>query len=128
VTPDNPITGDEGHEARWAGRSEYMKKVAWLWRNRAFGFAAGVLKATTIGPVLTTGSPAVSNRPLVEGVVLRETPEGYWQWYCVRKMPWGKCLRVNLGWKLWDHPSKSTFGQYVCAVSFTMGYTDGNEA
>src|SRR3990167_6263045 len=97
LTPDNPVTGDAGHEARWLGRSAYLKKVAWLWRNRAYGFSSTVLRARSNGPVVIKGDPAVSNRPIVEGGVTRATPEGYWQFYFVKRTFRGRCLRVNLG-------------------------------
>jgi hypothetical protein len=126
VTPDNPVTGDAGHEARWVGYPSYMKKVAWLWRNRAYGFSASVLKAQTAGPVAIEGSARVSNRPLYEGRVLRWTPEGYWQWYYVRRNPLypKRCIRINLGWKLWDAPGHSMFGQYVLSINPVSGYSE----
>ena len=121
LTPDNPMTGDGGHEARWAGKPIYVKKVAWLWRNRAYGFGVRVLGARSAGPVQVKGNPHVSNRPLLEGLVLRSTPEGYWQLYYVKSTLRGKCLRVNLGWKLWGNPGEPIFGQYVFSVNPLMG-------
>lgn len=124
LTPDNPMTGDAGHEARWAGRPVYLKKVAWLWRNRANGFATSVLGARTEGPVSVKGDIRVSNHPLFEGLVRRSTPEGYWQFYYVKRSFKGRCLRVNLGWKLWGaRPSVASPRQYVCSINPLMGYS-----
>jgi len=126
VTPDNPLAGDSGHEARHAGRPRWYKVVAWHWRNRAYGFDANVLRADTRGPVTVDGDRLVGNHPLRQGAVWRTTPEGYWQFYYVRRNPLvkGRCIRVNLGWKLWDAPDTPLFGQYVFAVNPFMGYTD----
>jgi len=124
LTPDNPMTGDAGHEARWAGKPIYFKKVAWLWRNRAYGFShLPLVRARSLGPVTVNGNPAVSNRPFVEGLVIRTTAEGYWQFYYVKQTTRARCLRVNLGWKLWGSPMSATFGMYVFAVNPLMGFS-----
>ena len=125
LTPDNPMTGDAGHEARWLGKSVYLKKVTWLWRNRAYGFSSTVLRARSNGPITVVGNPAVSNRPIVEGSVLRTTPEGYWQFYFVKRTFKGRCLRINLGWKLWGTPGDGPlFGQYVFSANPFMGLSE----
>src|SRR3990167_9575509 len=122
LTPDNPMAGDAGHELRWIGKPTYIKKVAWLCRNRAYGFSSTVLRARSNGPVTVRGNPLVSNRPFVPGLVIRTTPEGYWQFYFVRRTFEGRCLRVNLGWKLWGTPGDGPlFGQYVFSANPFMG-------
>ena len=121
LTPDNPMTGDAGHEARWVGKPVYVKKVAWLWRNRTYGFSHEI-RARSRGPVEVTGNPAVSNRPFFPGLVIRTTPEGYWQLYFVKRTLKGRCLRVNLGWKIWTDPLRNPhFGQYVVSFNPLMG-------
>lgn|SRR3990167_3623577 len=123
LTPDNPMTGDAGHELRWAGKPVYFKKVAWLWRNRAYGFMVNsLMRAKSGGMILTQGNPEVRNSPtLIEGTVIRYTPNGYWQFYLVKRSFKNKCLRVNLGWKLWDAMDRPLFGQYVFSVNPLMG-------
>jgi hypothetical protein len=121
VTPDNPLTGDAGHVERWKGWPTYIQKLAWLWRNRAYGFSVNVLRAKSNGPVAVRGDPAVSNRPLKEGLVIRTTPEGYFQLYYIKRTMEKRCLRVNLGWKLWNEPGHPMFGQYVASINPFMG-------
>lgn len=124
VTPDNPLTGDGGHQLRHAGSSEYWRRVTWAWRNRAYGFSASVLKAVTDGPVYERGDYQVGNHPLHEGTRFLWTAEGFWQFYYVRRTISGRCLRINIGWKLWDHPGRPLFGQYVISINPLMGYTE----
>ena len=118
LTPDNPMTGDVGHELRWIGKPTYIKKVGWLWGNGAYGFTSTVLRARSNGPVTIQGNPKIGNRPFVPGLVIRTTPEGYWQFYYIKRTIKDRCLRINLGWKLWgpDQP-----WMYVCSINPLMG-------
>lgn len=123
-TPDNSLDGDEGWKER--GKPGYLSRVRWLWRNSMYGFAIGVLGAGlgNADRVVTTGDPKVSNRPLREGLVIRRVYRGskviYFQWYYVKAWLSTRCIRINLGWKLWgDHPT----GQLVHSPSLTMGYS-----
>lgn len=112
MTPDNPIDGDEGHVARWAGKSKYMQHVAWLWRNKAYGFTALNADGITEYDVATYGNPKIGNNPFVPGWCLR-TVDGYWHLYVI--LPYGKrFVRINLGWKLWGG---ANFGQYVSTIN-----------
>ena len=123
-TPDNSLDGDKGWKAQTT--PGYLSRVRWLWRNSMYGFAIGVLgaKFELTDRVVTTGDPKVSNRPLVEGLVIRRVYRGskviYFQWYYVKAWSSTRCIRINLGWKLWgDHPT----GQLVFSPSLTMGYS-----
>ena len=124
VTWDNPITGDVGHELRWLRKPKYVKKLTWLLRNRAYGFSSMVTGVKPWLNVKVNGDPLVGNRPLREGIVTRTTPDGTWQIYLVYKSFAGRCLRVNIGWKLWGDPSHPNFGQYTFAINPFMGYSD----
>lgn len=123
-TPDNPLTGDGGHDARHEGSSRWWRITTWLWRNKSYGFDASVLRARPARPWLNVkGDRLTGNHPLREGYCLRRTLDGYWQFYYVRRL--GKrCLRVNLGWKLWDASDAPLFGAYVFSVNPFMGYTE----
>ena len=117
LTPDNPITGDESHERRWAGKPVYLKKIAWLWRNKAYGFSKSVIGADTKLPAKVWGNPEVTDKGPVEGIAVWWTVDGYWQFYYIKKMPWRKVLRMNLGWKLWGDGTRSTDGMYVFTIN-----------
>jgi hypothetical protein len=94
--------------------------VAWLVRNNASGFDVSVLRARTNGPVKVIGNPKVSNRPLVEGLVIRTVPEGYFQCYYVKAYTKRLCVRVNLGWRLWNEPGHPKFGAFDCSPGLAM--------
>lgn len=132
-TPDNSLDGDKGWKTsnrpylvedskfkRWWNRTR------WLLRNSTYGFAIDVLGAKLLSTdvVVVRGNPKVSNRPLVQGLVVRTVRRNgklkYFQWYYVKAWSSTKCIRINIGWKLWgNRPS----GQLVFSPSFTMGYT-----
>lgn len=112
MTSDNPIEGDAGHQARWAGKSKYRQKVAWLWRNKAYGFTKFNAKGIDVFAVEERGNPAVSDKPYTPGWCLRRVGP-YWHLYAI--VPYfGRFVRVNLGWKLWRGPN---FGQYVATIN-----------
>ena len=113
-TPDNPLDGDGGWQQlhrpfkvednkfkRWWNRTR------WLYRNSAYGFAISVLGAKTKGTdtLIIEGNPSVSNRPLTNGLTFRtlyrDNKPIYWQFYYVKAWSSTRCIRVNLGWKLW---------------------------
>ena len=91
-----------------------------------YGFSIGVLGAKFADGdlIITEGDPKVSNRPLLEGLVIRRVRRGsktlYFQWYYVKAWSPTHCIRINLGWKLWgDNPT----GQLVHSPSLTTGYS-----
>lgn len=122
-TPDNSLDGDKGWKARV--KSGYISRVRWLWRNSMYGFAISVLgvKCRSTDRIGTEGNPKISNRPLVEGLVVRKVYRDskviYFQWYYVKAWSSTRCIRINLGWKLWgDSPT----GQLVFSPNPCMGY------
>ena len=100
-TPDNSLDG------AW---STYARRVAWCWRNVAYGFDISVLgvEVRSTDALIFEGDRDVGAKP----------PRSGWQWkrverdgktiafqlYGVRQYRhWPqRCLRVNLGWKLFD--------------------------
>lgn len=103
-TPDNPAWGDaQFHREQMAWtQSAYLRTVFWLWRNPAYGFDFEVLGARVPQGYryACRGDERVSNLPLHEGLVIRRMNE-YWQLYYVKAWTTTRCLRINLGWKLW---------------------------
>ena len=136
-TPDNPLDGDGGWQRehrpfvfednkfqRWWNRTR------WLYRNSMYGFAIDVLGAKTQpGDYLQIiGSTAVSNRPLHEGLVVRKLIRGgkpiYFQWYYVNAWSATRCIRINLGWKLWGFKDGEAINcQLTHSPNPFMGYS-----
>ena len=117
-TPDTSLDGDGGWKEehrrfkvedkpwkRWYNRS------TWLYRNSMYGFAIDVLGAKTRGSdvLVSFGDKATSNRPIRNGLIrrflYRDGKLIYFQWYYVRQWSATRCLRVNIGWKLWGFES-----------------------
>ena len=113
-TPDNSLDGDGGWQTEHrrfkvenAAWKRWYNRVTWLYRNSMYGFAIDVLGATTYGTdeLIVVGDPKVSNRPIYNGLVRRYIKRKgeivYFQWYYVRQWSSIRCIRINLGWKLW---------------------------
>lgn len=140
-TPDNSLDGDNGWRTehllilnrrgdKWDWLRTYLKRVLWLYRNPCYGFAIDVLGADLGLDFFMEhrGDRLTSNRPGHSGYVIytvytdngswgfSESPQ-YWQFYFVKQ--WGKssrCLRVNLGWKLWGSIAR-TRRQFVLSIN-----------
>jgi len=136
-TPDNSLDGDGGwqreHRPFLVESNKfyrYLNRTRWLYRNSMYGFAIDVLGTKTqAGDYLQiTGSTAVSNRPLHEGLVVRKLIRGgkpiYFQWYYVKAWSETRCIRINLGWKLWGFRENESVN---CQLTFSpnpfMGYS-----
>lgn len=123
-TDDNSLDGDSGWKTEhYVGWPRYLKRVLWLYRNPTYGFARTVC-GFQVQPgfkYLCNGDEAVSNLPLTEGKVFRTitNPDGSiaWQWYYVKAWPGKtKCLRINLGWKVWGHKQAGD----TCSLTFSI--------
>jgi len=137
-TPDNPLDGDDGwaehrpyrdEDAYW---KQYVNRVFWLYRNSMYGLSEDVL-GFTVEPGFTytcEGDEMVSNHPLVNGLVRRSLTSGgttYWQWYYVKAWSATRCLRINLGWKLWSGKQVGDKVSIVFSVNPFMGYSKGSK-
>lgn len=101
-TPDNSLLGDAGHKARWAGRSEYLQRVAWLWRNRLYGLRWNTLAAPVeVDAVFEIdGDLAIRNRKPGRAGFLRIRIGGYWQYKLIAQTGTTRCIQINFGWLL----------------------------
>ena len=105
LTHDNPIDGDYGHMLRWqSGGSRwriYCRRVAWLWRNRGYGFSYRVAGKSINGQTHFVGDRLVGDSPMHPGVCWA-TNGNAWQLYAF--FPWWRAehigLRVRLGWSI----------------------------
>ena len=119
-TPDNSLDGDapwrDGRRpfADNTGWRRYLNRIAWLYRNSMYGYAnsvvgfskdeSGVLVRSFEAPAgsgkpkgyETTGGPLLKWKVIYKGKV--KAFQMFWIW------PWGngRCIRMNIGWKLWD--------------------------
>lgn len=121
--PDTPCCGDAAfhtNQIAWT-TNKYLWTVFWQWRNPAYGFDATVLgvKIPNNFTYTSCGDELVSNSPLHNGYVFRKIlvdNKTYWQFYFVHGWTTTKCLRVNLGWKLWgDLPPGHTRSLVISA-------------
>jgi hypothetical protein len=137
-TPDNSLDGDKGwkNEHRLfkgshkvdTGWRRWINRFLWLWRNPAHGFKREYLGFSPEPGYTYTyrGNQHTGNRPLSNGVVYRKAtnPDGKvgFQFYLV--WAWSKkyCLRINIGWKLWQSPAVGEYAQHVFSVNPFMGW------
>jgi hypothetical protein len=102
-TEDNSLLGDAGHKERWAGKSEYLQMVAWLFRNPAYIFETECL-GVTVRPnavVCVLGNPRIKNRDNAEAGWYFCTVDSAWNFKGVFKWPFlAGCIMLELGWKL----------------------------
>lgn len=132
-TPDNSLDGDGGWKAENRpfmnesnGLKRWWNRTSWLYRNSMYGFAIDVLGARLdVEDVIEIeGNARVSNRPLLNGLVVRRVRRGgklaYFQWYYVKAWSGTRCVRINLGWKLWG---KQPSFQLVFSINPFMGYS-----
>lgn len=113
-TPDNPCDGDRGHWERHPGTdwwSTYFRRTAWFWRNVAYGFDIDVLGLDArLGDTLeVSGDLDTGTNTAHSGYVWRvlrraDGSKAGFQLYAIYVWPFWqtRCLRVNLGWKIWD--------------------------
>lgn len=100
LTDDNPIDGDDGHIDRWAGKPVWIRRIAWLWRNRAYNFSTYICGRDLSGPTNFWGNRRVSDNPMSPGVCWAYN-SGLWEVYAY--LPWPftrRGLRIRLGWKI----------------------------
>lgn len=132
-TPDNPADGDRAHRERHPGSgawATYKRRVAWFWRNVAYGFDIEVLGLSCrYGDELTvTGDTETTTNPVHSGYVWRVLkrngkPIGFQLYFVYRWLP-GRCLRGNLGWKLWDFEGEAVSCQWTGMVNPLFGCSE----
>ena len=124
-TPDNSLDGDRGHRERWPKDGAfwtYVRRVAWLLRNCAYGFNIDVIgfkhQEGDVKEVI--GDEAVGDKTGVSGMcrwkVFRDGKLVCFQLYFVKHYQifghW-KCVRVGCGWKIWSEPGPGRiYGQH----------------
>ena len=115
MTPNTNADGDPAHLERHPGTdwwSTYKRRTAWFWRNSAYGFdrtVAGIVSKRS-DTLAAYGNMDAGRRPFIPGYNIRKLYDENgklkaWQLYFCVAWPFGlfntKCIRGNLGWKLW---------------------------
>ena len=133
-TPDNSLDGDTGWRTQnMPYRPEnnkyqrWVNRFHWLWRNKLYGFGAACLsvrrpfycKVVESGDSLTSDQPNGRSGCYKIKWIDNEIRAGKrknncvaFQIYYVRQYKhWpGQCIRIIIGWKLWDRPYNASFG------------------
>lgn len=136
-TPDNSLDGDNGWKQEHrpfliedSKFKQWWNRTRWLYRNSMYGFAIDVLGAKTLptDTIQIIGDVNVSNRPLHNGLVkryiIRDGKPIYFQFYYVKAWSEIRCIRINLGWKLWSfQQDKATNCQLTFSPNPFMGYS-----
>ena len=104
-TPDAPLDGDSGFAVLYLPEKwpKYLRRVMWLWRNPAYGFAWSVLAFQPTSPDFKWyGTISIDQQRNGEGFgwYFITTPQGYFQFSFRKPMWYGKQLRFRLGWKI----------------------------
>jgi hypothetical protein len=116
MTHDNSIDGDKGHINRWnnsfitkyLSRNDklfiYIRRVAWLWRNKGYTFDYKYSGCMIGNTLITYGDPLVSDNSGISGTLFQYNENGNWEFYFIHQYSFNsrKCLRIRLGWKLDD--------------------------
>lgn len=137
-TTDNSLDGDGGWQSEhlWFKGSNskfvrYINRVRWLMRNTGMGFSEKVMGGVAEKGMRYTsvGDEATGNRPLHNGWVFRTitNPNGhgfYWCFYYVQSWSKTMCIRVLLGWKIWQYPQDGKKLPFTLNANPFMGWSD----
>ena len=127
-TEDNPAIGDSlfhTNQMHWT-KSYYLYALFWLWRNPAYGFDNYVGAVIPKGFFYESkGDELTTNSPLHEGWVYRKVRApsyndkivSYWQFYLVKRLTKTKCLKLNIGHKLWGNIQAGQVRSLVCTIN-----------
>jgi hypothetical protein len=141
MTGDNSLDGDLPWRTEWRPfilehdrLQRYINRCCWLWRNSLHNFQNDVMGVKLQGKlcenILTIGDETIQNTQpgksgLVKRYLRRDGEIAAFQWYYVRQWPWfpDRCIRINLGWKLWDYSGKAGVSQFTFSPWIWNNYT-----
>lgn len=123
LTHDNTIDGDSGHMERWAGKPAWMRRIAWLWRNRGYNFSYHICGVETNKPVHIVAGRQFWNDSNPRGWCMATCGRA---WMIFAWLPYSANhgLRVYLGWKLRgkiDNPSINPRAMLVTHINPLKG-------
>lgn len=126
-TEDNSLLGDDGHKARWAGKSRYWQMAAWICRNSGYNADLYLLGATCSksDEIYTLGNPWIKNRAnAVSGWYFCRVGS-YWNFKAVIPLFGDLAFMPEFGWKLQPWAQGRPDGDramYVFSPRFTAFY------
>lgn len=128
-TPDNSLDGDRKHLLRWGTKKDfwhtYVRRVAWLLRNVCYGFdiyVLGLIFDKENQALVVRGNEDISDLKGISGTCVRTLYDKdanvlAFQYYYIKHYSIGSyraCIRLNVGWKLWDWDKEDkSYAQYV---------------
>ena len=116
-TPFDTCDGDRHSWERHPGTdwwSTYKRRFFWFNRNVCYGFDMRVC-GVSVNPgrdvITVNGNPDIGDSSGISGKckwkAFHQGDLTAWQWYYVRHYElfgrWHKCVRIGLGWKIWDN-------------------------
>ena len=136
-TYDNTCDGDDGYKEEHRffpknanGFQRWANRTGWLWRNPAYGFDMLLGVTCQVGDrLIISGDRATGDAPYHAGVckwaLYRNGKLVGFQYYMVGNFSATKCLRVNVGWKLWNAEeiteASIIMKKTTCQLVFTPG-------
>jgi hypothetical protein len=122
-TEDNSIDGDDPWKTLWRpylkqtnSYQRYINQCHWLWRNSLHNFQIsimGIKLLSTDKLEVVTDASIQNTRPGKSGLVRRYITRNRqiiaFHWYYIHQWKWwpDRCVRINLGWKLWGNINNS---------------------
>lgn len=116
LTYDNIIDGDAGHLQRWPDDGTklqtYLRRVAWLWRNRGYNYSYYQVGAEPAGTIRYKGTPLFWKRENPKGWCYAKCDNAWmlFAWWPYPLFGIKRGIRVYLGWKLrekCEHPERN---------------------
>lgn len=130
LTYDNPIDGDRGHLERWpidgSKWTDFKRRTAWLWRNKAYNFAYYVCGVTVIGKLCKWyGNEKVESDMANRGWQLAIADDSFC-YFAYFKYPWSKKwgIRIYVGWKYKNRQSATSPYRAMMAMFFSPWWDD----
>lgn len=139
ATWDNSLLGDCAWKTmqpnHWAWRAKlgwcpkvqaYLGRLGWLWRNPAHGYERTMLAAIlyTYDVTIVQGDPWIQDGDNGRAGVCRVQHGRYWSYNKIKKLWFGRCLKIVTGWELKTYaevPSRvgtEPVAKYVMTIRF----------
>ena len=95
-----------------------------MWRNPVCGFSNQIAAVDPEPPIVVYGDPLTSNRPGHAGYCYVRCKNSFMLYYVGSWLP-GRCLRIVIGWKLYneqDGSERTKKADHVLSINPFMGF------